>query len=67
MMGKLMSGNEQLCPTCGSAATRKGGYDRRGEQRFRCGGCRRRFTATTGTPFAGYRFPPDVIALAVRG
>ncbi len=65
-MGKLMSGNEQLCPTCGSAATRKDGYDRRGGQRFRCGACRRRFTATTGTPFAGYRFPSDIIALAVR-
>ena len=40
--------------------------DRRGGQRFRCGDCRGRCTATTGTPCAGYRFPPDVIALAVR-
>jgi transposase-like protein len=62
----MMSGNAQVCPTCGAAATRKDGYDRRGGQRFRCSECRCRFTATTGTPFAGYRFPPDVIALAVR-
>ncbi len=66
MMGEMMSGNPQACPTCGSAATRKDGYDERGGQRFRCGACRCRFTATTGTPFSGYRFPPDVIALAVR-
>jgi hypothetical protein len=30
-----MSGNEQACPICGSAATRKDGYDRGGGQRFR--------------------------------
>src|SRR4051812_35834794 len=62
----MMSGNEQTCPRCDSPALRKDGFDRRGGQRFRCGDCRCRFTATTGTPFAGYRFPPDVIALAVR-
>ena len=28
--------------------------------------CGRRFTVHSATPFAGYRFPPDVIALAVR-
>src|SRR3954462_15758705 len=61
-----MSGNEHTCPTCDSPTTRKDGFDRRGGQRFRCGSCRRRFTTLTGTPFAGYRFPPDVIALAVR-
>ena len=61
-----MSGNVRTCPSCGSAATRKDGRDRKGQQRFRCGGCRHRFTALTGTPFSGYRFPPDVIALAVR-
>jgi transposase-like protein len=61
-----MSGNERTCPGCGSVATRKDGRDRKGQQRFRCGICRCRFTALTGTPFSGYRFPPDVIALAVR-
>ena len=61
-----MAGSERTCPGCGSVATRKDGRDRRGQQRFRCGSSRRRFTALTGTPFSGYRFPPDVIALAVR-
>ena len=61
-----MSGNEQACPACGSVTTRKDGHDRRGGQRFRCSLCRCRFTALTGTPFSGYRFPPDIIALAVR-
>jgi IS6 family transposase len=61
-----MADSERTCPECGSAATRKDGRDRRGQQRFRCRACRRRFTSLTGTPFAGYRFPPDIIALAVR-
>lgn len=61
-----MADSEKTCPGCGSAATRKDGRDRRGQQRFRCGTCRRRFTTLAGTPFSGYRFPPDIIALAVR-
>ncbi len=61
-----MAGAEQVCPGCGSAATRKDGRDRCGQQRFRCGTCRRRFSPLSATPFSGYRFPPDVIALAVR-
>jgi transposase-like protein len=49
------------------AATRKNGRDRHGRQIHQClSGCRRRFTARSATPFAGYRCPPDVIALAVR-
>ena len=39
---------------------------RDGGQVYRCKRCGRSFTAFSGTPFAGYRFPPDVIALAVR-
>ena len=54
------------CPGCGPAATRKNGRDRQGQQIHQCGSCRRRFTARSATPFSGYRFPPDVIALAVR-
>jgi len=45
---------------------RKNGRDRRGAQVAECQQCGRRFTALTDTPFSGYRFPPDVIALAVR-
>lgn len=61
-----MNGEQATCPRCGSADARKHGRDRQGRQLYRCCGCRRRFTVRTGTPFAGYRFPPDVIALAVR-
>ncbi len=54
------------CPNCGLAVTRKNGRDRQGRQFHQCLGCRRRFTALTATPFSGYRFPPDIIAIAVR-
>jgi len=61
-----MSGAAVLCPNCGPVGTRKNGRNRQGRQVHQCTGCRRCFTARTGTPFSGYRFPPKVIALAVR-
>src|SRR4051794_33074144 len=61
-----MSNAAVICPGCGPVATRKYGRDRQGRQRHQCLGCRRRFTARSATPFAGYRFPPAIIALAVR-
>ena len=61
-----MSNGEARCPTCGPAATRRSGRDRQGRQVRQCRGCGRRFTARSATPFSGYRFPPDVIAVAVR-
>jgi IS6 family transposase len=61
-----MSDNAVTCPDCGSTAARKDGRDRKGAQVYRSRDCDRRFTALTGTPFSGYRFPPEVIALAVR-
>jgi IS6 family transposase len=36
-----------------------------GGQRFRCRACRRTFTGRTGTPFAGHRWPLEVIITAV--
>lgn len=61
-----MSAVPLACPGCGLAATRKNGRDRQGRQVHQCCGCGRRFTARSATPFSGYRFPLDVIALAVR-
>jgi transposase-like protein len=61
-----MSGAAAICPDCGPAGTRRNGRDRQGRQVHQCRGCRRRFTLLSATPFSGYRFPPDVIALAVR-
>lgn len=54
------------CPGCGLVAARQNGRDRQGRQLHQCRGCRRRFTARSATPFAGYRFPPAVSALARR-
>jgi len=61
-----VSKSEAMCPGCGSAATRRDGRDRQGRQVQECRGSGRRFTARSATPFSGYRFPPDIIALAVR-
>jgi IS6 family transposase len=60
-----MAGWEE-CPTCGLALVRKHGRDGRGQQVYEGKRCGRSFTHLSGTPFSGYRFPPDVIALAVR-
>src|SRR5690349_15541889 len=57
---------EMACPRCGSTVVGKNGLDRKGGQAYRCRDCRRCFTALTGTPFSGYRFPPAIIALAMR-
>ena len=61
-----MSDDEARCPDCGPVATRRNGRDRHGRQVHQCRRCGRRFTARSATPFSGYRFPSDVIALAVR-
>ena len=61
-----MANGEMACPACNAAAARKDGRDRKGVQVYRCRDCRRHFTSLSATPFSGYRFPPDIIALAVR-
>ena len=53
------------CPHCHDPHTKKDGRTASG-QRYRCHGCRRTFTDRTGTPFAGYRWERDIIALAVH-
>lgn len=42
------------------------GRDRRGRQKYVCRPCRRSFTENTLSAFSGYRWPRDVIVLAVR-
>ncbi len=54
------------CPRCHSPAVRKDGRPAPALQRYRCHGCRRTFTTRTGTPFAGYRWPREIIVLAVH-
>jgi len=54
------------CPRCPGRMLKKDGRTPFGGQRFRCPGCRRTRTDRTGTPFAGHRWPPEVITTAVR-
>ena len=53
------------CPRCAGAEVKKDGRVRE-TQRYRCRACRRTFVARTGTPFAGHRWPQEVIVTAVR-
>jgi transposase, IS6 family len=55
-----------LCSSCQRPATKRHGRDGAGRQRFVCRPCGRTFTATSVSAFSGYRWPPDVILLAVR-
>src|SRR5215211_8049258 len=54
------------CDRCAGERFTKAGRDRARRQLYRCIGCGRRVTARTGSAFSGYRFPDEVIALAVR-
>ncbi len=54
------------CDRCAGERFTKAGWDRACRQLHRCAGCGRRVTARTGSAFSGYRFPDEVIALAVR-
>jgi transposase, IS6 family len=54
------------CPLCSSRALKKDGRAPFGGQRFRCRTCRRACRDRSGTPFAGHRWPRDVILTAVR-
>jgi len=54
------------CNRCGGEEFTKAGRDRQARQLFRCRACGRRLTARSSSAFSGYRFPDDVIALAVR-
>ena len=54
------------CPSCQHPATKRDGYDATGRQRYHCRPCQRDFTAHSISVFSGYRWPPDVILMAVR-
>ncbi len=54
------------CDRCGGKQFTKAGQDRQGRQVYQCRACNRRVTERSGSAFNGYRFPDDVIALAVR-
>jgi transposase-like protein len=54
------------CDRCGCEEFTKAGRDRQARQLYRCGACGRRLTERSTSAFSGYRFPDDIIALAVR-
>ncbi len=54
------------CDRCGEEQFTKAGRDRQRRQLYQCRACGRRVTARSGSAFSGYRFPDEVIALAVR-
>ena len=54
------------CPHCQQPATKRDGYAAVGRQRYHCRPCHRDFTVNSTSAFAGYRWPPDVILMAVR-
>ena len=58
------------CDRCKGEQFNKAGRDRQGRQRYRCCACGRRLTTRSGSALTqrvpGYRFPNEVIALAVR-
>jgi transposase-like protein len=54
------------CPSCHQPASKRDGHDAVGRQRYACRACSRDFTERSASAFAGYRWPADVILLAVR-
>ena len=54
------------CPSCLQFTAKHRSRDSTGRQRFLRGGCRRSFTRASASAFAGSRWPPEVILMAVR-
>src|ERR1041384_6187440 len=53
------------CPSCMHQATKRDGYDAIGRQRYHCRPCQQDFTVHSLSAFSGYRWPSDVIVMAV--
>src|SRR5215212_11075569 len=54
------------CTRCAGERFAKAERDRKSRQLYRCTRCGRRLSEGSGSAFWGYRFPEEVIALAVR-
>ena len=54
------------CDRCAGGAFTQAGRDRLGRQLWRCRICAHRLTTRSASAFSGYRFPDEIIALAVR-
>jgi transposase-like protein len=62
----VASGGMPTCPHCQHMVVTRDGHDRQGRQRFACAGCGRDFTFRSTSAFSGFRWPTDVILMAVR-
>jgi IS6 family transposase len=60
------SSGRPTCPHCQQIIVTRDGHDRHSRQRFACAGCCRDFTIRSTSAFSGYRWPADVIVMAVR-
>ena len=65
-MGSVEGGVIPNCLVCKARALRCDGWTAAGGHRFRCSRCGRTRTERSGTPFARYRWPREVIVTAVR-
>src|SRR5918995_4346743 len=54
------------CPTCHRPASKRDGRDPAGRQLYACRVCGHDFTEHSASAFSGYRWPAEVILLAVR-
>ena len=54
------------CRFCRRPASKRDGFDAAGRQRYACHPCGRDFTEHSASAFAVYRWPAEVILLAVR-
>ena len=54
------------CPYCLQSVVTCDGHDRHGRQRFACASCGRDFTVRSVSACSGYRWPADLILMAVR-
>jgi transposase-like protein len=62
----VVSGGMPSCPHCQQIVVTRDGHDRHGRQRYTCTECGRDFTLRSDSAFSGYRWPADVILMAVR-
>ena len=62
----VASARMPTCPHCQQLVVTRDGHDRDGRRRFSCTDRGRDFTLRSASAFSGYRWPADVILMAVR-